>query len=154
MKKFLLLIFAFFALYGVARANTPDDFNYIPYSSYTEVGTGGTVMLTSATVQFAGITISSPAPNSYIAIFRSTTPVFTANIASQAVICTDYYAPNTGPTFVDMFDMKNTSYTYINKVGTAKIIYWFRCPPPTKQRNGFCPGLPWNGSMDTKIEFQ
>lgn len=153
MKKLFLSLFAILSFAKMAHAE-PADWNYIPITSYTDVATPGTILFTSAPVQFVSLTISSPSPNGYIVIYRSTTPVFTADIATQTYIGNDYLAFNSGPTEIDMHEMKNTSFTYISKVGTAKVTMYLRCSPPAKTRQGLCPGLPWNGSMGTKIEYQ
>lgn len=156
MKKLLLGILGLVAFSGVAHAG-PEDFNYIPYSSYSDVATPGTVLLTSCPIQIAAIMLSSGATNGSITLYRSTTPVFTADISTQTVIGTDFLTFNTGPLLLPLggFEIKNESYTYINKQGAAKVTMFIRCFPNKKgQRVGLCPGLPTNGSMFTKIEFQ
>lgn len=152
MKKLFLSLLAILALSKIAGAvSTPDEWNYIPYSSYTDVATTGNMMFSSAPIQFVGITVSSPALGSFLAIYRSTTPVWTPDISTQAFISTDYVGLNGGPQFIDLFDMKNTSYTHINKSGNAKIIIWIHCPKPNLKSNeiyaGFCPGLPFSGQL-------
>lgn len=154
MKKTLLAILGLLSLGGGAHAASPVDWNYIPISSYTDVATAGTIMFSSSPIQFVGITISSPAPNSYVAFYRSTTPVFTAEIATQTLVVTNWASFNNSPVFIPMFEMKNTSYTFISKVGNAQVTYWFRCLPNSKGlRVGICPGLPWDGDRGSKIEF-
>ncbi len=154
MRKLLFFLFGFLAFRGIALA-TPEEWNYIPYSSYTEVATPGPILFTSATIQFVGVMIGSPSVNAngFISIFRSTSNVFTNNIATQTLFSTDYLSVNDGPIFIPLFEMKNTSFTYISKAGNAKVTYWIRCVPTPRNRLGICPGLPWNGSLDTKIEF-
>lgn len=152
MKRLFLALGVLTLLSGIARAGTPEEWNYIPYSSFSITATPGTVLFTSATIQFVAITISSPAIGSSITIFRSTSPTFTADITTQAFINTDY-SYMTGSIHLPLYEMKNTSYTYINKVGGAITTIWLRCVPPTKSRNGLCPGLSGTGQYGTKIEF-
>lgn len=144
MKK---LLFAFGLLFvsSLAKADSPSEWNYIPITSYTEVATPGPVMFTSATIQFVGVSISSPAPGSSLVIFRSTSAVWTSDISTQTSFSTSYLDLNNAPSFIPLFEMKNTSYTYINKIGTAKITLWFRCPKRRDTEPGLCPGLGYFG---------
>lgn len=153
MKKFLFLLLGLVTLSFRAHAS-PEEFNYIPYSSYSDVPTNGTVLFTSCPVQLVGAIVSSGAANGSLSFSRSTSAIFTPDISTQTVIGTDYQTLNTTPGMVDFFGIRNDSYTYINKQGAAKVTLFIRCFPNRKgQRVGLCPGLPWNGSMGTKIEF-
>lgn len=140
MKKALLFIlFPFLASSAMAQIE-----NYsIPRTSYSEVATPSAVLFTSAPIQFVGISISSPSPNSLIAIYRSTSAAFTADIGSQTTVSTSYFNSEQ-PVFIPLFDMMNTSYTYINKVGTADVTIWFRCAS-VSSGVGLCPGLRLSG---------
>lgn len=149
MKKLLFALFALFFVRAFARAFDPEDFNYPPISSYTDTSTGGTVLFTSAAIVWDGVTIGSPAAGSFLAIYRSTSPQWDNNLSTETFVSLDYVGLNGGPTFLDFLDMKNTSYTYINKNGGAKITMWFRCPHQNLKSNepysGLCPGLGPNG---------
>ncbi len=145
MKKYLFLSFLFVA--GYLHAFNPVDWNYIPSSSYTEVGTSGPIFFSSGTIQIIGVTISSPASNSWIAFFRSTTPVLTTDIATQTLISTDYLGSNNSATFIPMFEMQNDSYTYLSHFGNSKLTIWLRCPRKASAIAGYgtCPGLKSSG---------
>lgn len=139
---FSILILAF----AKSAFASTEDWNNIPISSYTDAASGGAVLFTSQTVQFVGITVSSPSPNAVLAIFRSTSSIFTPDVATQTLVNMDYQAVNTNPNFVPMFEMRNASYTYINKVGAGKITIWFRCPNNLKPGVlGLCPGMNYSG---------
>lgn len=156
MRKLLLVVGGIFAaVCGASAAPTPADWNYIPLSSYTDVTTPGPILFTSATIQFVGITVnpSSATGTGYVALYRSTTPVFTSDIATQTLVNTAYQSYLQAPIFIPLFEMKNTSYTFLSKTGNAQVTLWIRCVPPTKARTGICPGLPWNGSMSSKVEY-
>jgi len=140
MKK---IIFALsFLMGGVLHASGLPEWNYIPRSSYTEVASGGAVLFSSGPIQFVAITVSSASANSYVAIFRSTSATFTADITTQIAIATDAQSIMT-TNYIPLYDMLNTSYTYINKVGPSKLIYWIRCP--NNNNVGACPGLKSSG---------
>lgn len=157
MKKNLFILLGSIFLSAPVYSLTRDDLVAVPYSSFTDANTNGNMMFTSAAVHIIGVTISSPAPNSSITFYRSTSVAWSPDISTQAFIATSYTLNAAAPTFIDLFGMKNTSYTHINKVGNAKIIIWTRCPPPNLKVSevgwGFCPGLPLNGQNGTKIEW-
>lgn len=156
MRKIFLFIAAILLGNTLVHARMPQELQYVPYSSYTDVSTNGNMMFSSATIQFDAITISSPSPNSSITIYRSTSPTWTPDISTEVFINTDYVGSH--PTSIDLYGFKNSSYTHINKVGNAKLIFWVQCPQPILKLNefpwGFCPGLPWNGQGGTKIEWR
>jgi len=145
MKK-LLAILGLLFLTASVKAATPEEWNYIPMSSWTNVATGGPILFTSATIQFVGVTISSPsAPaGGKIIIYRSTSAAFTLDIATQTTISTEFntFAAESNH-FIPLFEMKNTSYTYLNKIGDAEVTYWIRCVG--KSEIGVCPGLKGSG---------
>ncbi len=145
MKKYLFLPFLFIA--GYLHAFNANEWNYIPVSSYTEVATPGPIFFASGTIQIIGVTISSPAPNSGLSFFRSTTSVFTTDIATQTLIASDYLTLNNSPTFIPMFEMQNDSYTYLSHYGNSKLTIWLRCPRKTSALGGYnvCPGLSYTG---------
>lgn len=144
MKKYLFLIFAMLAV-SKAHAFNATDWNYIPMSTYTELATAGAVSFASGPIQFAGVTVGSPAANSYLVLFRSTSAVFTPDIATQTLITTDW--SSNFPTFIPMFEMQNDSYTYWSKLGNAKLTLWIRCPKREPSVGGYnvCPGLTPSG---------
>lgn len=150
MKRLILAIL-FFGIAGKLHAISQDEFNYIPITSYTEASTPGTILFTSASVNFVGVTIASPSANAYIAIFRSTSPTFTADIATQTIIGADYQSINTGGDFIPLMEMQNDSYTYINKSGPSKMTIWIRCRKRSITSPGVCPGLPSSGQINGKI---
>lgn len=154
MKKLLFLTLGLLFSYVPAHALTPEELQYVPYSSFTDANTNGNMMFSSAPVAFIGVTISSPAPNSSFTIYRSTSPTWTPDVSTQVFVWTDYAGNNGGPQFVDMFGMKNASYTHINKAGNAKLIIWIQCPKENLKGNepywGFCPGLPFTGQLGAR----
>ena len=147
MKK-LLVVLAILLFSKSAQAIMPEEFNFVPHTSYTEVATPGTILFTSATINWVGITIDSPSAlgtGGLIAIQRSTSATFTPNlITTMTKIITDLTMTQTYPAFIPLFELQNTSYTYLTKVGIASVNYWFRClerdrhPTPI---NGLCPGV-------------
>lgn len=144
MKKLFLAALGIVSFWAQAHAITLEEFNYIPVSSFTDASTPGPIMFTSATIQFVGVTVASPSANGYIAFYRSTSPVFTADIATQTVVGTDDLPANSD-VFVPLFEMKNTSYTFLSKVGNAQVTLWFRCPKRLEIAPGVCPGLKYSG---------
>lgn len=153
MKKLFLSLFAFLALAGYVKAGT-EDWNNVAITSYTEASTVGPVLFTSATIQWVAVTISSPAPNSYLAIYRSTSASFTADITTQALISTGASdLTGDGAMTIPLYEMRNTSFTYWNKSGNAKLILWYRYPPMPKGRAGNNPGLSGSGNNTTKILY-
>lgn len=157
MKKILLSIFGFFACTSISHAIMAEEFNYVPYSSFTDAATAGPILFTSATIKFVGITVSSPAPNGYIALFRSTSPTFLSDQATQTVVGMDH-SPSGPDVFIPLFLTTNSSYTYISKSGTGQATIWFFCRPNSKsgQSNvpvqGLCPGLPISGQRSLRME--
>lgn len=131
MKKlFSLLALALLLPLAKARA---DDYGARIISSHSDVATGASqagtpVILASGTIQLIGVTISSPAPNGMIVIYRSTSPTFASNIATQTRVDCNYQSVNTNPAFVPMFNMENDSYTYIQKIGACGATVWFTYP--------------------------
>lgn len=147
MKKLFLAFLLLFALNHLAHALMPEEFAYIPTSSFTDVDTAGNMMFSSAPIRFIGVTISSPGTNnSSLTIYRSTNPAWSKDTSTQVFIATDFLNVNSGPIFVDLFGITNTSYTHINKNGTAKLIIWVQCVKENLKSGqpywGFCPGLP------------
>lgn len=142
MKKLFLTLALFFGFCGVSFAGLSED-NYPVKSSYTEVATTGWVVFSTGPTRFEGIVISSPAPNSFIVFLRSTSPFVTPNLATQTLVSTNYVASNQATQNVDLYGMTNTSYTIINKVGTAKVTYFFRLIGGTA--NVTPPGLTASG---------
>lgn len=144
-KLFLLLIAGLSASY--VHAIAVEEFNYIPLSSYTEATTAGPVLFASAPLQLIGVSVSSPVPNSYVTFWRSTSPAFTTDITTQTVIYTGWNAGSSGPAFMPMFEVKNASYTYFQKVGAAQVTIWFRGTRKGMSEPGIAtfPGLGPNG---------
>lgn len=141
MKKLLFLIP--FLIITKAFAFNEKDWAYIPISSYVAEATLGPVFFSSGPIQFIGVTVSSPAPNAWMTIFRSTSPVYYSKIATQTIIPADF-PPSSPPSgFVPLHEMQNDSYTYISRNGTAKYTIWLRCPRKTPNVGGYnvCPGL-------------
>src|SRR5437868_184923 len=140
MKK---LLFAFVSLLLFCRNSHAliEEWNYLPNSSFTDVATPGPIMFTSATIQFVSIIISSTAPNSYLAFYRSTSSAFTANLDTQVLINTDYQTYSNGPTYVPLEDIRNSSFTYFSKVGTARVMMLIRCIRTKLDAPGICPSL-------------
>ena len=145
MRKLLLALGVLFL--GVKVHAGPIAWNDIPNSSYTDVGSGGNIMFSSCPTQFVGVTIASPSANGFIAFYRSTTSIWTPDLSTQTIIGTDYNPFNQSTIFVPLFDMRNTSYTHINKVGVAKVTYWFKCTKENSSaaNTGLCPGLGYSG---------
>lgn len=156
MKKIALILGIIF-LAPKVHAILPEEFNYIPFSSYTDVATPGVVLFSSAAVQWVAITISSPtqpADISYVAIYRSTSPVMLMNNVSTQVLIATNFGGIGNPITIPLFEMKNDSFTYISKVGNAKLIYWIRYPKQLKGRSGTYPGMNTSGQKGQgQIEF-
>lgn len=132
MKKILAASLFLMAMApALALAYGYDDYGEKIQSSYSDVATGGPVLFASGTVQFVGITISSPAPLGYIAFYRSTSTTFTSEIATQTKVDCSYQSVNTGPDFVPLFGMENTSYSYVSRFGACNATIWFTWPDPT-----------------------
>lgn len=142
MRKILFTLALFFGLCGVSFAGLSED-NYPVKSSYTEVATPGPVMFSTGPTKFEAILISSPAPNSHFAIFRSTIPWLISNLATQTLVSTSYTNANQAPVVIPLFGITNTSYTFISKVGTAKVTLFFRLIGGTA--NVTPPGLTASG---------
>jgi hypothetical protein len=134
MKKLILSLF-------VLTITSPlfAGFRDMRVSSYTDIDTSGPIMFSSAPMQFIAITISTPAPNSFVSFFRSTSPVFNAFLTTQTKVNTW----NGNVNYIPMYDMYNESYTFMNKVGNAEITIWYECTGLTSL--GVCPGLDRNG---------
>lgn len=137
MKKILLSL-GLLLLGSLAHAGLP-EWNYIPRSSFTSAGNPGVMTFSTVPIQFVGMTVGVKATGN-VAIYRSTSPTFYAGITTQTVMDTGdqtYFFP--------MFDMRNTSYTYIYKSGGAAVTLWFRCVGTTKDQEAACPGLSVTG---------
>ena len=149
MKKIFLGLGILFL--GIKAHAGPIIWNDTPNSSYTDVASGGTIMFSSCPVQFVGVWIDSPTliVQSQIVFYRSTSATFTPDITTQTYVNTEARDPY----FKSLFDMKNTSYTYINKVGGAKVTYWFKCPKEgnTSILMGPCPGLSASGQISPPL---
>lgn len=152
-KKGMMALFLMLAFAGFSSAASKYD-EGVTYTSHTAAATAGTILFTSATVRFIGVTVSSSAENSRIAFFRSTRSILTPDIASQTVVNTGFNTQNTGNNFSPLWDMENSSFTLINKLGTAEVTYFFKCieydgndsiPNKRGVSKGLCPGLPWSG---------
>ena len=139
MKK--LLLTALFSIVGSTAYSA--SFAEVPVTSFTDVATNGAMMFSSAPIRFIAVTISTPSDNGYIAFFRSTSPVFTANITTQTKINTNFAPGNSYPQTVPLYDMYNDSYTYFSKFGNAEVTLWFKCTGSTNL--GVCPGLKRSG---------
>lgn len=144
MKKLFLLL-SVLSLPAICHATWNEMWNDVPISSYTDSATPGPILFSSQTIRFTGMTISSAIPNSYVAFYRSTTPVFTADIATQTLIYTGWNPASSNATFIPLFEMTNASYTFISKVGLAQVTFWFHCTDKRGNAPGFCPGLKASG---------
>jgi hypothetical protein len=139
MKKLLLIASLLFSVNSVhATYGTVTNYEQT-FTTYTEASAAGPVMFSSAPIRFLAVSPSTASPNGYLAIFRSTSPTFTADIATQTLI--PLYGNPEVPRM--LFDMTNTSYTFINKVGVGGITIWLNCVGRTDV--GLCPGLPYSG---------
>lgn len=125
MKRMILAFALFFSFCNVSFAGMAED-NYLTKSSYTEAETPGPVMFSTGPTRFEAIVISSPAPNSHFVIFRSTIPWMISNLATQTLVSTSYSNFNQAPVAIPLFGITNSSYTFISKVGTAKVTLFFR----------------------------
>lgn len=144
MKKVLLAVAAILVMGAPALAFVAEEYNRVALSSYTDAQTfqGGPVMFSSAPITFEAINVASAVPNSYITIWRSTTPTFTNDLATQTVINTGPVTPGAFMQPVPLYNITNTSYTFIQKVGQAQVtIFYRRGPAKTDSGQSTFPGL-------------
>lgn len=108
------------------------DYGQKVQSSQSEVATGLNlpVMISSAPIQFTAVTVSSPAQNGLIVLYKSTGSTFTADIATWTKVDCSYQAINTNPVTLPLFDIEHTSYTFMQVVGNCARTMWFRWIPP------------------------
>lgn len=153
MKRLLASLIGLFVFAASAHAiSTPNEWNYIPTSSFTDTTTGGAPVLLSSypAVQFVGVMVGSAAPGAFLALYKSTGPVWDPGLSTWTFINLDYNFSQAGPTQYEFYDLKSTSFTWIQKVGNARITMFFHCAKPTALKlnepiPGFCPGFPING---------
>lgn len=143
MKK-LFLVLGLLFLSKPVFATWSEMWTDIPRSSFTAAATVGPMMFSSQTVQIVGVTVSTNSANGRITFYRSTSAIFTPDIATQTWVNTSNAPLNT---FIPLFDMRNSSYTYMSKEGTAEVTIWLHCPDKRVGPDlpGFCPGLKGNG---------
>lgn len=125
-----LMIAACLLLGGAAHA-----FDGVPASSYTSVESPTPIIFSSMTIRFLGAHVSSAAANGYLVIYRSTSPTFNPSLSTQTIIPM-YSQTQSFP----LYDITNTSYTFIHKVGLGQATLFYRCIE-NKSGSGVCPGL-------------
>lgn len=135
--KYLLALVLLFGAYSVKAAPPGQTFS-ATRTSFT-VNALGPTLFSSATIQFIAVNISSSAGDGRLTIYRSTGPTFTLDVSSQTVIYTGGNINQTGNLSIPLYDLTNTSYTYIQKHGQSEITIFFRCLGQTNVGN--CPGL-------------
>ncbi len=141
MRKILLAVLLMLPL-GILDAF---DYGQKIASSQSDVATGLNlpVLISSAAINFEAVTLSSPAPNSLIVFYKSTTSVFTTNLATWTKVNCDYQTVNTNPAAVPFFDMETSSpgaaYTYMQVIGNCSRTLWFRWISPLTSPDN--PGL-------------
>lgn len=138
MKKLILI--AALLLGGIASKVQagPASWEYT-HSSFTNVATAGPIMFTSHTIQWVGVGISSGVPGSFVSFFRSTGPTFTPDLSTMTIIRTETSPLVAHMEFVELPEIRNSSYTFINKVGTAELTYFYKCIGVSDI--GRCPGI-------------
>ena len=137
MKKILLTL-AVLALGPFAFAAAPSG-NEIPLSSFSVTGQPAPFLFSSATIQLVGVTITSPAANGKLIVYFSTSANYFAAITTKTIVNLSYQNNYVGNQFVPLFDIRNTSYTYLQKIGDAITTIWLRCMGITNE--GVCPGV-------------
>lgn len=150
MKRLFLSLISVIAFASIARAiSTPAEWNYIPVSSFTDTTTGAAPVLFSSypAIQLMSIAVTSGAAGSFVAFYRSTGSVWDPGLSTWVFLNTDYNYPQGGLNQLDLFDLKSTSFTWIQKVGNARIIMFYHCARPVNLKGnelipGFCPGIP------------
>src|SRR3990167_6297539 len=144
MKKLMLLLFTVVAgLAPFVHASDESVEGYVTISSWSVSDSRGPVMFSSGTIQFVGVTIYSPAVAGYISFYRSTSSVFTNDIATQTMIACNWSSVNTNPVFIPLFYMSNSSFTYVQRNQACNATIWFKWPDLSS--NPVKVGLPWNG---------
>ena len=138
MLKAVLFLLAFLAVSWVHAG--PEEWNYVPISSYTEVTTPGVVRFSSSPIRWVGMTISSPSSGSggYVAIFKSSNEVVTPDLSTTTLVHTTYSGENDVPVYIPLMNVFSSSHTFLSKAGNAKVTLWFHC---TAEPNRVCPGL-------------
>lgn len=137
MKKIIL---ALAVLFTGALAFAESPWAYPPRSVFFNTASGGPVLFSSASISFIGVTISSPTAAGKIIIYRSTSATFTLDIQTQTIINTQFTDNSGGVNqVIPLYNMTNTSYTYINRTSAAEGTLWFRCVG--QDTIGVCPGL-------------
>lgn len=150
MKRLLASLISILAFASFSEAiSTPNEWNYIPTSSFTDTTTGAAPVLLSSypAVQFVGVMVGSSAPGAFLALYKSTGSVWDPGLSTWTFINLDYNFAQAGPTQYEFYDLKSTSFTWIQKVGSARITMFFHCAHPTALKGnelipGFCPGTP------------
>ena len=137
MKKILLTL-AVLALGPFAYAAVPSG-NEIPLSSFSATSQPAPFLFSSATIQLVGVTITSPAANGKLIIYFSTSSNYFSAIATKTIVNLSYQVNSVGNQFVPLFDIRNTSFTYLQKIGDALTTIWLRCTGITNE--GVCPGI-------------
>ena len=130
MKNWILSLAVLISSCGVVHAGM-EEYNYPPSSSYTEAATLGPVVFSTGAIRWIAILISSPAPSSSVALFRTTSPFITVGLNTQALVTTDYPYTSQSPVTVPLWGIENSSYTLVNKIGAAKITYFFTMIGPS-----------------------
>ena len=143
MKKLILFLGAFFLISPVKAVVMSND---VPMSSYSAVDSGGIVMFTSAAIQFIAVNVSSPSlVGGFVTIYRSTNPLFTLDIVTQTSVNTYFGGPvSQQPVSIPLYNMTNSSYTFIQKSGIGQTTLFYRCPT-VGSHGGLCPGISGTG---------
>lgn len=141
MKKVFL---ALGILIGASLAHANDKYSNVRVS-YSFTTQTPAVLFSSTTIEFVAVHVSSQVLDGRLVIFRSTTSVYTHDVASMVIVNTSYVVPGgINPNqVVPLYDMRNSSYTHIQKVGAAETSIFFRCIGETGVGN--CPGIPYSG---------
>ena len=120
------------------------DWNIVPTSTYTTLDTGGVVLFSSAQIMLVGFQLSSGSTsggNNFLTFYRSTSALFTTDLATQVSIT---IPPSAAPLVpIPLYEITNASYTYWQKAGTWGGTLFFRCI--NLSRGGVCPGLQFSG---------
>ena len=147
MKKFLIKsLLIGLSIFGLNKSEAAMISNDVAYTTYTAVDTGGILMFSSAAIQLIAVNVSSPSNvGGFVTFYRSTSSVFTLEIGTQTTVNTWFGGPTYQmPVSIPMYNITNTSYTYMQKAGVGQVTIFFRCLGEYS-RPGLCPGIKFSG---------
>ena len=143
MKKLVLAVGIL--LIGASLKAAPPGQTYSMTRTSFSASAQNATLFSSHTIQFIGVLVSSQSLGGRFAIYRSTESSFTSLISTQVSVPVGFDVNQVGGEFYPLYDMTNTSYTYVQKIGASETTIFFRCVGETGV--GVCPGLKWSGQI-------